>query len=163
MNEKSILILGVGNLLLADEGIGVHIAQRLQKMALPPEVEVVDGGAGGFELIAHCRGRKKIIIVDAVHADAEPGSVFRFKPDAVAMRSRASFSAHQTGLQEFLHFCKTLTPPPEVIIYGVAPQETQRMSTQLSEMLARKLDEIVALIAVEVERAVASEKHAKSA
>ncbi len=150
LTEKSILVLGVGNLLLSDEGVGIHVAQRLQRMTLSPEVEVSDGGTGGFDLIAYGRGKKKIIIVDAVSADAEPGTVLRFKPDEVAFEGYLPFSSHQTGLQELLHFCTMLDPPPEVIIYGVVAQETQRMSMQLSKMVKRRLGEIVAKIIEEL-------------
>jgi hydrogenase maturation protease len=163
MRAKSILILGIGNLLLGDEGVGIHVVRQLQRMPLPPEVEVIDGGTGGFELLAHCRGREKVIIVDAIDITAQPGAVFRFAPEELPETWRPAFSAHEGGLHELLHFCKTLVPPPQVIIYGVAPQETQRMGTQLSETLVHKLDEIVALIAAEVGRTVASEKLMQSA
>ncbi len=156
MKEKNILILGLGNLLLGDEGVGVHVVRRLQRMPLPPEVEVIDGGTGGFELLALCRGRKKIIIVDAMQIDAEPGAVFRFAPEELAKASRPVFSAHEGGVYELLHSMQMLAPPPEVIIYGIAPAETQRMSMALSATLARELDEIVALIVAEVERMVPS-------
>jgi hydrogenase maturation protease len=148
--EKSVLILGIGNLLLADEGVGIHIAQRLQKIVLPPEVEVIDGGTGGFELIAHCRGKKKIIIVDAMQVDAEPGSVFRFAPEEAAAQWPPLTSAHAGGIYELLRFCQTLVPAPEVVIYGVVPKETQRMSTQLSEIVQRQVQAIVAKIITEV-------------
>lgn len=151
MIEKSVLILGVGNLLLADEGIGVHVAQRLQQMSLPPWVEVVDGGVGGFELIAHCSNRKKIILVDAVKTDAAPGTVLRFRAEEVPPTWPAAFSAHQFGLQEFLHFCQELVPAPEVIVYGVVPKATNRMSTHLSRTLQRRLTKLVALIVAEVQ------------
>jgi hydrogenase maturation protease len=162
MRAKRILVLGLGNLLLGDEGIGIHVVRQLQSMPLPPEVEVIDGGTGGFELLVHCRGKRKIIIVDAIKITAEPGAVFRFAPEEVSEPWRPAFSAHESGVYELLHFCKALVPPPEVTIYGVAPQETQRMSMQLSEMLAHKLDAIVARIAAEVGRALATEKQAES-
>jgi hydrogenase maturation protease len=131
-------------------------------MPLPPEVEVIDGGTGGFELLAHCRGKRKIIIVDAMNIAAEPGSVFRFTPEDLPETWRPAFSAHEGGVHELLHFCKTFVPPPEVIIYGIVPQETQRMSTQLSEALSRKLNQIAALIVVEVERTAVFENNDSS-
>ncbi|MDZ7344258.1 MAG: hydrogenase maturation protease [candidate division KSB1 bacterium] len=161
MRAKSILILGVGNLLLGDEGVGIHVVRQLRRLPLPPEVEVIDGGTGGFELLAHCRGRKKVAIIDAVKVAAEPGAVFRFAPEEVSEQPRPVLSAHEGGVHDLLHFCKTLVPPPEVIIYGIVPEETQRLSMQLSEMLARKLDEIVAFLIAEMKRVVASEKHTK--
>ena len=152
MRSKSILILGVGNLLLGDEGIGIHVAQRLQKMALPHDVEVIDGGTGGFELIEQCHGRKKIIIVDAILADAEPGSVLRFTPEDVELQWHPSYSSHQSGLRELLHFCKQLVPLPEIVVYGIAPKETQSLSTRLSEAVTSSLAKLIAEVLEEVKR-----------
>lgn len=150
MTDK--IILGVGNFLLGDEGVGIHVAQHLQKMALPPEVEVIDGGTGGFELIEHCRDKKKIIIVDAILADAEPGSVLRFAPEDAKLKWHPSYSAHQSGLRELLHFCKQLVPLPEIIVYGIVPMETQSLSTQLSEKAASRLAKLIAAVLEEVKR-----------
>lgn len=151
MSEKSVLVLGVGNLLLGDEGVGVHVAQRLQKMALPPEVEVIDGGVGGFELIQHFQGREKVIIIDAVSTDAAPGTLLRFRANDVNLPTQPSFSAHQSGLPELLSFCQKLPPPPEVVIYGVAPAEIRQMSMRLSPTLEQRLDAIIAKILKEIE------------
>lgn len=163
MNEKRTLILGLGNLLLSDEGIGVHVVRRLQRMLLPPAVEVLDGGTGGFELLTHCRGKKKIVIVDAVQIAAEPGSIFRFTTAEVLEQPRPAFSVHEGGVYELLHFLQTLRPQPEVIIYGIVPEDTQRMSMALSATLAHKLDEIVALIVAEVDDASVPVSHAQDA
>lgn len=147
MLAKHTLLLGLGNVLLGDEGVGVHVVRRLQSMPLPPEVEALDGGTSGFELLSHCRGRKKIFIIDAVKLEAEPGAMFRFAPEDLTQPRAPAFSAHEGGVHELLHFCKTLAPRPEVIIYGVVPEETQRMSLELSAPLARRLEEIAARIA----------------
>ncbi|MCK6561875.1 hydrogenase maturation protease [bacterium] len=163
MNEKRTLILGLGNLLLTDEGIGIHVVRRLQRMLLPPAVEVLDGGTGGFELLTHCRGKKKIVIVDAVQIAAEPGAVFCFTTEEALQQPPPAFSAHEGGVYELLHFLQTLRPPPEVIIYGIVPEDTQRMSMALSATLARELDEIVALIVAEVDDASVPVSHAQDA
>ena|SRR3990172_1322168 len=146
MNEKSVLVLGVGNLLLGDEGVGVHIAKRLQTMVLPPWVEVVDGGTGGFELINFFYGRKRIIIIDAMKADARPGSAFRFKAEEITPEWPSSFSAHQQGLPELLRFCNQLIPPPEIIIYGIVPKELGSMTMQLSSTVKRRMWRIIAML-----------------
>jgi hydrogenase maturation protease len=155
MSEKSLLILGVGNLLLGDEGAGIHAVQRLQQMNLPPEVEVIDGGTGGFELIDFCRGRKKIIIIDAMHADAEPGDVFRFSLEEAELQWPPSYSAHQTGLRELLHFCKELDPQPEVIIYGIVPEKTNTMTNVLSKTVSEGRTRLVGELSAEVKRTIA--------
>ena len=66
-----ILIVGVGNLLLRDEGIGVHVAHELQRRHLPTDLEVLDGGTAGMDLLHHFQGRRRVIFVDAVEADGE--------------------------------------------------------------------------------------------
>src|SRR3990172_2748322 len=80
-DQKNILILGLGNLLLSDEGVGAHIVNQLQKMTLPGNVEAIDGGTGGFEFLNHFYGKKKVIIVDAMRGNVEPGTIFRCSPD----------------------------------------------------------------------------------
>jgi hydrogenase maturation protease len=152
MMDKSILILGVGNLLLGDEGVGIHVAQRLLKMALPPEVEIIDGGTGGFELIEHCRGKKKIIIIDAILADAEPSSVLRFTLEDVELKWQPSYSLHQDGLRELLHFCKQLAPLPEIIVLGIVPKETQSLSTRLSETIESRVAMLITAVFEEARR-----------
>lgn len=136
MTEKSILVLGVGNFLLSDEGVGIHVAQQLQNMPLPSEVEVMDGGTGGFELITHFQGRKKVIIIDAVKTDDIPGTVFRFIPDDIPLLQQKTFSVHQFNLYELFHFVRQMTPRPEVVVYGIVPKETKIFSTELSKVVS---------------------------
>ena len=137
--RKDVLILGVGNVLLSDEGVGVHVAQRLQKMALPSNIEVVDGGTAGFELIEFFFGKKKIIIVDAVQTDDEAGSIFRFVPEEAALRWAKPYSSHQTGVRELLHFAQHLEPLPQIVVYGIVPTAFDCLSTNLSEILEDRL------------------------
>ena len=150
MTTKNILVLGVGNFLLSDEGVGIHVAQQLQTQSLPSDVEVIDGGTGGFELISYFSGRKKVIIIDAVDGDCEPGTVLRFTPEDLNIAWRPSLSAHQTSVEELLHFSKELSPPPEVVVIGVIPKETRRLSTSLSKTVKKQIPNIVAAVLKEI-------------
>jgi hydrogenase maturation protease len=152
MNEGSVLVLGVGNLLLSDEGVGVHVARRLQQMELPAWVEVVDGGTGGFELINFCHGRKKIIIVDAILTEAEPGTLFRLRPEDIVWPELQRYSAHHAGLVELIRQCRTMMPSTEVILFGVVPQEIDRVSMNLSPVLEERLEKIAAMVVEETTR-----------
>jgi len=154
--NKDMLILGVGNLLLSDEGVGIHVAQQLQTKSLPSNVEVIDGGTGGFELISYFSGRKKVIIIDAVDGDDEPGTILRFTPDDLNIAWRPSFSAHQTGIEGLLHFSKELSPPPEVVVVGVIPKETRRLSTSLSKTVKKQIPKAVAAVLKEIGALAAS-------
>jgi hydrogenase maturation protease len=144
--EKNILILGLGNLLLSDEGIGVHVVRRLQQMELPPEVEVIDGGTGGLELIEHVRGKSKVVIVDCLQASAEPGSIMQLSLDDVANQRYVPMSAHQGGVLELFNFIRTLTPVPEVVVYGVVPAVTNRIDMQLSRAVESQMKKIISIV-----------------
>jgi hydrogenase maturation protease len=72
VKQKDILVLGIGNTMLKDEGIGVRVAEKMMEMSLPPEVEVMDGGIKGLDLLYCIERRKKVIVVDAVKAGPLP-------------------------------------------------------------------------------------------
>jgi len=151
MENKNILVLGVGNLLLSDEGVGIHVVSQLRNMHLSPNVEVIDGGTMSYELIDHFRDREKVIIVDAVNASAEPGTVFRFTPEDAELQWFPAFSAHQLTLYELLLFAQELESPPEIVVYGVVPNETKRFSTQLSRKVKRRIHRIISEIIKEIQ------------
>ena len=75
-----ILVLGIGNILLCDEGVGVRVIEALQTMELPATVEVFDGATAGVDLLDVLADRRKVIVIDAVQADGPCGAVFRFTP-----------------------------------------------------------------------------------
>jgi len=77
-----IVVIGVGNLLLKDEGIGIHAVQALQELDFPPDVKLIDGGTSP-DIIAYTRAGDKLIIVDAAKAGGEPGTIYRFKPEGL--------------------------------------------------------------------------------
>jgi len=137
-------------MLLSDEGIGIHVVNGLQKMSLPQHVEVVDGGTGGFELLNHFQGKEKIIIVDAMKGDDEPGTLFRCTPDDLNVQWEHTYSSHQTNLAELFHFASTLSPAPEIIIMGVIPKDIQSMGIALSEEVASQVPKIIGTILKEI-------------
>jgi hydrogenase maturation protease len=143
--------MGLGNLLLSDEGVGVHVAQRLQQMQLPGNVEVVDGGTGGYELIEHFRGKTKAVIIDCVMADAAPGTMMRLTLDELTLQSAHPFSAHQGGVFELLAFIKTLTPAPRVIVYGIVPSVADQLGTTLSTAVELSVPTVIDAVLEEVQ------------
>ena len=82
-----IVIIGVGNLLLKDEGLGIHVVRELREKALPPGVEVIDGGVAGIGLLDLFQGARKLVLIDAADMNLAPGTVVRFTPEDI--RSRA--------------------------------------------------------------------------
>ncbi len=118
-----ILILGLGNLLLRDEGVGVHAAQVLARAQLPPEIEVCDGGTAGLALLDVLADRRKVVVIDAVDAAAPPGTILRLAPAHLMAGGNQAVSLHELGLLETLQLARRLGwAPDEVVILGVVPQ-----------------------------------------
>jgi hydrogenase maturation protease len=147
MAGPEIVVLGVGNLLLSDEGVGVHVARRLRTLPFPPSVEIVDGGTAGLDLIEFCRGKRKIIIVDAVLADDEPGAILRLRPEDLSWPPGSErYSSHQDGLQEFLRMCPGMIPHAQVLIFGIVPATIDVPGMVLSAALQKRMDHICRLL-----------------
>ncbi|MFH1169854.1 MAG: HyaD/HybD family hydrogenase maturation endopeptidase [Chloroflexota bacterium] len=144
-----VVIIGVGNLLLTDEGIGVHAVMALQKAGLPPDVRVIDGGTSP-DVITYCEAGEKLIIIDAMQAGYEPGTIYRLHPPDLALVSEDKVSAHQLGVIQSLELMKLAgREPPETVIIGVEPQ-TMDWGTELSATLREKLPEIITTVIREI-------------
>jgi hydrogenase maturation protease len=120
---KHTLVLGLGNPLLGDEGIGVRVVEELSGLELPDGVEAVVGGTAGLGLIGLMEGYQRVIIVDAAEMGHPPGHVVRFTPAEVQFKMvEAWLSLHQIGLGEALALAEALgVAPAEVVIIGVQP------------------------------------------
>ena len=148
--RRPILILGIGNILLRDEGVGVRVIEQMQKMHLPDDVELVDGGTAGADLLDVLAERRKVIVIDAVQADCEPGSVLRFTPDDLACPDRAGVSLHELGLGEALAMTRQLgCAPKEVIVFGIKPKELG-CGLELSEEIAASVPKVIELVLAEI-------------
>ena len=156
MSEGRVVILGLGNLLLQDEGVGVHVAQRLAQMPLPAGVEVAEGGTAPLEALTHVENIAKLIIVDAIEADSPPGAVYRLKPADIAGKE-GPWSLHEANLAEALTTWQYWgLPLDRVTIFGIVPRVVD-WGTQLSLDLAAKLDCFISLILAEVGKAEESQ------
>ena len=144
-----IVVIGVGNLLLKDEGIGIHTVQALQELDLPPDVKLIDGGTSP-DIIAYTRAGDKLIIVDAAKAGGEPGTIYRFKPEDLAEEKASLASAHELGV---VHNLKLISlsgnEPGEIVIIGIEPKEIE-WGTELSPELRQKVPQIVKVVLKEM-------------
>ena len=119
-----ILVLGIGNVLLTDEGIGVRALNELERRyTFPENVELLDGGTAGIELLRHIRNRDYLIIIDAMKFNQEPGTVTRVEGNDVPAAFRTRISPHQLGLSDLLAAAMlTDELPPNLVLYGVEPE-----------------------------------------
>ncbi|NPV73237.1 MAG: hydrogenase maturation protease [Pelotomaculum sp.] len=150
MDKKRTVVIGVGNLLFGDEGIGIHAVNELKKEALPPEVEVIDGGAAGLDLIFMLEGAARAIIIDCTEAEAEPGTIFRIPVTDLALNAPSrAVSLHDISLVEALALAGKLGKLPPTVIYGVQPGKVT-CSTELSEPVKKNLPRLLSLIRQEM-------------
>ncbi|MBP1765835.1 MAG: hydrogenase expression/formation protein [Firmicutes bacterium] len=100
MTDK-ITVLGVGNILLQDEGVGVRVVEEMtRRFAFPENVEVLDGGTLGMELMRFLLGTDKLIIIDAIDGSLPPGSIYEFEKENVKKYFREKVSVHDLGIQD---------------------------------------------------------------
>ena len=138
------LILGVGNLLMSDEGVGVHVIQRLVAgYQLPEEVQVLDGGTLGMDLLYYLEGVENLLLVDAVQARKEPGTLVRLEGDEVPAFMAIKISPHQLGVPDMLAAAHLMDVYPQrIVLWGVQP-ERMEIGLELSQTVASKVDTII--------------------
>lgn len=148
--------IGVGNILLCDEGIGVHVVRELHRRGVPPGVEYVDGGVAGATLLNLIEGETRVVIVDAVDAPFPPGTVVRLAPGDIAGASGPAWSLHDVNLAATIGMMRLRETLPEMLILGVVPADTGSYSLDLSGPLAARFGEIVDKVLGEVAAFAAS-------
>lgn len=138
------LVLGLGNILLGDEGVGVRVVQRLaQRGGLSSEVEILDGGTAGMDLLDAIAGRDLLIVADAVRVDAPAGTVLRLEDEQVHAYFGARLTPHQLGLCDLLATLRlTGETPARIVVIGIAPKCLD-LGLELSPSADRACDQAV--------------------
>jgi hydrogenase maturation protease len=149
---QKILILGVGNLLLGDDGFGVHLINSLMDTPLPPNVQILEAGTVSHQLIPLLREIDRLIVVDAVEAGDTPGSIFRFSPDDMQFPSEQISSLHQISLIDVLRMAELTGGKPDTIIFGVQPKDVSSWSLELSEEVRAVMPKVRELIFEELNK-----------
>jgi hydrogenase maturation protease len=144
---RKVLILGIGNLLKSDDGLGVHIVRYMEESgaALPEGVELLDGGTAGFDLLGLIESYDKIVIVDALKADDKPGSIYRFTPEH-AVETRSRFSLHEVGIMEVIRVLKIMDRNPEIEFIGIVPENIDDIDTNISPAVKESIPRAVEMI-----------------
>lgn len=139
-----VVILGIGNLLLSDESVGVRALEALRAgHDVPPEVSLIDGGTSGMEFLEDLESVDLLIVLDAIRANRAPGSLIRLAGAEVPVFFRTKLSPHQIGLSDVLASLELLgRAPREVVVLGVEPL-TLETGMQLSAPVAARLPELV--------------------
>lgn len=148
MNNKEhqpILILGIGNILLADEGVGVHVVKELEKRKYPDHVNILDGGTGGFHLLSIFEQYQKIILIDATLDGNAPGTVNLLQPK-YSKDFPKTLSSHDIGLKDLIESSALLGFMPEVSLITVSISDNQPIDMELSEVVSTSVPKVIELI-----------------
>ena len=141
---KTILI-GLGNILMQDEGVGVHVVNAVkERFEIPPELEIVDGGTAGLDLLPFFEGRDRVLLVDAVDFGEEPGFIGELANEAIPARfGKNKASLHHIGLAEVMAIAQMQNIlPQEICLIGIQPASLDP-GLELTEILQGKFDTLI--------------------
>lgn len=140
--ENQILILGLGNLLMGDEGLGVHFARAMEEEALPENVTVLDGGTGGFHLMSYLEDYPVIIAVDAT-LDERPAGTIRLIEPKFSRDFPRSLSTHDIGLRDLMEGLQILGKMPKIFLFVVSIDTVQPLYIGMSPAIKAAVPELV--------------------
>jgi hydrogenase maturation protease len=146
-------VLGIGNLVMSDDGVGVKVVQQLQReYRFPDNVEVMDGGTLGLDLLPKLEGLDHLIVVDAVETGKRPGTSVRLTGEELPIALETKLSPHQMGLKDLLSVARLLGHSPgEMLLIGVQPGSIE-MDTELTPEVEAAVEVLVANVLVELEK-----------
>ena len=151
--QPQITVLGIGNILLTDEGFGVRVVERLYDMyEFPDNVSLVDGGVLGINLLGVIAEATHLIVVDAVKNRQPPGTLYRLEKDELPERILLKNSLHQTDFLETLTLCQAIDKVPETtVVLGVEPEDILTHSVDMTPTVAALVDEMMDLVLRELD------------
>lgn len=140
--KKEIVVIGLGNLLLSDEGIGGHLIRKLSEHRDKfPSVEFIDAGTGGMNVLHLIANRKKAVIIDCVKMGKKPGTIKRFEPtDVQTTKKMSHFSLHEADILQIINLSRQLGEcPDKIVIFGIEP-ESLELGQKPSKTLSDRID-----------------------
>jgi len=151
------LVLGLGNTIMADDGVGPRVIEYiLQQGQLPDDVELLDGGTLGLDLLPRLEGVERLIIVDAVETGQPPGTLVRLTGNEVPQALETKLSPHQMGLKDLLAVARLMDQlPNEIVLLGVQPASIE-MAAELSPQVAACLQQLAAMVRHELRASLSS-------
>jgi hydrogenase maturation protease len=150
--KKDTIVIGLGNILFSDEGIGVHLIRKLSEHQDKfPSVEFIDAGTGGMNILHLIANRKKAVIIDCVKMGKKPGTIKRFESaDVQTTKKMMHFSLHEADILRIISLSRQLGEcPDKIVIFGIEP-ESLELGQKLSKTLSDGIDAYLADICNEL-------------
>lgn len=149
--KDNITVLGVGNILYSDDGVGVRIVEKLEAdYDFPDNIIIVDGGVLGINLLGVISNAGRLIVVDTVLNKGIPGDIHRLTHEEIPHRILAKNSLHQVDLLEALTLCSTLDHVPRTTIIGIEPEDLDTLSEKLTPTISAKIPDLVCRVLEEI-------------
>ena len=146
---KDTVIIGIGNILLQDDGVGVHVITQLENEKLPSTIELVDGGTSTLDTLGYFLDYRKVIIVDCLRAGLEPGTIYKIKPDDIKQYQTKNLSIHDVQILDVVKMANMMGQNPEVVIFGIEPKNIS-INLEMTDLIAAKIPELIANIKKEL-------------
>lgn len=140
--SESILVLGVGNYLMGDEGVGVHLIQEMAKINLPEHVDILDGGTGGFLLLNCFEAYKSVIFVDATMDGQGAGTISLIRPK-FASDFPSALSVHDVGLKDMIEAVYLMENKPDIHLFTISIKDMMPMTIALSSKVKKAIPETI--------------------
>lgn len=146
----SVAIIGIGNILRKDDGIGVHVVNELEKEGLTSTIQLVDGGTSTLDMLGYFLDYERIIVVDCLKAGYEPGTIYKIKAEDIKNYKKESLSIHDVQILDVVKMANMMDRFPSVVIFGIEPKEIE-FDLEMSEVMKSKIPEVIKLIKKELE------------
>lgn len=151
-NRMKNIVVGVGNLLFKDEGIGIYAAKYIEEnYTFEPAIEIIDGGTLGFKLMSYFQEYDNVIILDTVSIEDKAGEIFRLPSDVLLGLGNYRKTAHEVEIVEMLEICSVLDKHAAVTIMGIIPEDIEKVEIGLTQTIENRFEEYIAHVVKEIE------------
>lgn len=150
-NRNKVTVLGIGNILMADEGFGVHFTRWFsQRRRIPDDLHVVDGGTLGYALLDILCSCDHLIVVDVLKVQDAPGSIYRFTKEEMELHLPPPTSAHEVTFPDVLFKTELMGESPETVFLCVVPRQYRDMDLEMTPLLYEKFADMEKLLLAEL-------------
>ena len=151
--KNSLCVIGLGNLLLQDDAVGLRAIEAVRKgYTFEPQVDLLDGGTAGLDLLPVIEGYEKVLFIDAVDAGKPPGAIVLIEGDAVPSYLTAQVSAHHVGLSDLLFAARMAgSLPAEICLIGIQPESVD-IGLDMTDTLKKRLDPLLATVVKQLQK-----------
>ena len=150
---KRCTVLGIGNILLTDDGVGVRVIEKLREhFEFDENISIIDGGVMGVNLVGVISEADHVLVADAVNKGGKPGALYRLEGDAIPKYFSAKTSLHQVGFPEIMATCQILGHIPDIVVFGVEPADIETCSQNLTPAVRAGVNDLISMILAELDR-----------